>query len=86
MLRWGQAAFVNARSIFRHKGREERTELIRFVMPDSLLERNTVIPTFKPPFDIIWRLAQQARNAGRRGASEAEIDRTALLPGVDSNF
>lgn len=26
-------------------------------MPDAVLEHNTVIPAFKPPFDIISRMA-----------------------------
>ena len=86
----------NTGDIFRHKGQAERTELIRFVMPDSLLERDTVIPTFKPPFDIIHKLAVEAREVAQRYVLEGENERRAapipetarlvLLPGVDSNF
>lgn len=75
---------TNAHSLWK-RGQAERTELIRFVMPDSTLERDKIIPTFKPPFDIIWRLAQEAREAAR-GAYKAEEACTVLLPGVDSNF
>ena len=45
-------------------------------------------PIFKPPFDIIHRLASEARvidNAGegRRGAALTESECLLLLPGVD---
>ena len=75
----------NAGNIFQHRGEPERTELIRFVMPNSLLEGDKIIPTYKPPFDIIWRLAQEAREAAR-GAADLEITCTVLLPRLDSNF
>ena len=81
----------NSASIYRTKGQKARAELIRFIMPDSMLEKDTVRPVFKPPFDIIHRLAAQARSIdtaveGRRGAALTESECLLLLPGVDSNF
>jgi site-specific DNA recombinase len=72
--------------IFHDKGAAEKRELIRFVMPDSTLEKDTIRPVFKPPFDIIWNLAQEARKVGRRGAALTEPERLLLLPRLDSNF
>jgi len=81
---------TNARKLW-NCGEAERQELLRFIMPDSVLERDTVKPVFKPPYDIIHRLASEARaidNAGegRRGAALSESECLVLLPGVDSNF
>jgi len=77
------------------RGEAERQELLRFVMPDSQLEGNTVRPVFKPPFDIIHRLATEARainnsvvgvTEDEKRAASVEAARLVLLPGVDSNF
>ena len=81
----------NSADIYRTKGQEARAELIRFVMPESLLKHDTILPVFKPPFDIINRLATEARaidnaSEGRRGAALTEQECLLLLPGVDSNF
>ena len=85
-----------ATAIFREKGEAERAELIRFVMPASVLKKDTVVPTFKPPFDIIHKLAVEAREVAQRYVLEGENERRAapipeparlvLLPGLDSNF
>jgi site-specific DNA recombinase len=81
-----------ATEIFRDKGEAEKRELIRFIMPDSILEAGTVIPTFKPPFDIIHRIATDARAleptlaAESLSASATNIPsstRTVLLPRLD---
>ena len=78
----------NSADIYRTKGQEARAELIRFVMPDSLLARDIVRPVFKPPFDIIRRLAGDARKvaADEKTAVPSETARLVLLPGLDSNF
>jgi len=52
----------NAYEFFQSKDKPNRAELIRFILPNSELRGGTVKPTFKPPFDIIWKLAQEARN------------------------
>ena len=51
----------NSRGIFRNRDEAARTELLRFVMPDSIIEGDTVKPVFRAPFDIIRRLAEDAR-------------------------
>ena len=77
-----------ATEIFRRKGQTEKTELLRFIMPDSILEHDTVKPVFKPPFDIIRRLAEDARTVtlDEKTAVPSETACTVLLPGMDSNF
>ena len=85
----------NARDIFRHNGEAERTELLRFVMPNSTLEHDTVKPVFTPPFNIIHQLAEDARaveaavvadSPDAKRAASLEAARLILLPRVDSNF
>jgi site-specific DNA recombinase len=75
-----------ATEIFSQKGPEERRELVKFVLSNSIIDGSTLKPIFKPPFDIIWRLAQDARQVSRRGAALTEAECLLLLPGVDSNF
>ena len=57
-------------------------------MPGSILEKDTVVPTFKAPFDIIQRLAEDARTASvdEKTAVPSETARSVLLPRLDSNF
>ena len=50
-----------ASTLFSDRTAAEKRELIRFIMPNSTLEAGTVIPTFKPSFDIIHRIATDAR-------------------------
>ncbi len=38
-------------------------ELIRFIFPNSNLRDSKVEPVFKPPFDIIWKMAKDARKS-----------------------
>ena len=52
-------------------------------MPDSILEKDTVRPVFKPPFDIIWNIAEDARKVGRGGAALTEPECLSLLPRLD---
>ena len=68
----------NASDIFSHKGQEERTELIRFVMSDSVLANGMVVPTFKPPLDIIHKLAVEARCSAEQYEIDGENERRLL--------
>jgi len=51
----------NAYRFFKSKSKPERAELIRFILSGSKLHDGKVIPAFKPPFDIIWRLTRETR-------------------------
>ena len=51
----------NAYRFFKSKSKPERAELIRFILPDSQLRDGKIEPAFKPPFDIIWQLAQETK-------------------------
>jgi hypothetical protein len=51
----------NAQEFYLSRGQAERAALLHFVMPGSTLKDEKVVPTFKPPFDIINRIAQEAR-------------------------
>jgi len=51
----------NASEFYRNQGQAERAALLRFLMPGSSLQGDRVVPAFKPPFDIIHRIAQEAR-------------------------
>ena len=75
----------NASDFYKNRDQETRRALLDFMMSGSTLQDDAVIPVFKPPFDIIHRLAQEAQKAAR-GAYEAEDTRLLLLPGLDSNF
>jgi len=60
----GIKLIVIARNIyhfFQSKSKPERAELIRFILPNSHLRDGRIEPAFKPPFDIIWRLAQETK-------------------------
>jgi hypothetical protein len=58
----------NASGCYRSQGQAERAALLRFLMAGLTLQGNRVVPAFKPPFDIIHRIAQEARtcDSGRR--------------------
>jgi site-specific DNA recombinase len=81
-----------ASTLFSDRTEAEKRELIRFIMPDSILESGTIRPIFKPPFDIIHRIATDARALEPTlanipdPASIPSSGWSALLPGVDSNF
>ncbi len=53
----------NAQESFRTRSQEARAALLGFILPDSTLQADRVAPAFKPPFDIIHRIAQEARRA-----------------------
>jgi hypothetical protein len=85
----------NASEFYRNQGQAERAALLRFLMPGSSLQGDRVVPAFKPPFDIIHRIAQEARacETGRRApvgakkqAEEASSACPTLLPRKDSNL
>jgi hypothetical protein len=49
----------DAHRLFQEKGQPERAALICLMLAGSELKDKTVVPAFRPPFDIIWRLAQE---------------------------
>ena len=51
----------NAQEFFRTHGQAERAALLAFILPGSTLDRDRVVPAFKPPFDIIHRIAQDTK-------------------------
>jgi len=55
-------------------------ELIRFILPNSKLHDGIVMPAFKTPFDIIWKLAQEARNYKPDIKKEAAEDLSTACP------
>jgi len=80
----------NAYEFYQSKDQPIRAELIRFIFPNSNLRGGKVVPVFKPPFYIIWKLAQEARNykPGQKKQT-AEGFSTACpiaLPRQDSNL
>ena len=55
-------------------------------MPGSALKDDRVIPAFKPPFDIIHRIAQEARRIAQSTKKAAPVPEAAcpiLLPLLD---
>ena len=70
----------NAQEFYRSRGQTERTALLGFIMPGSMLKDKLVDPTFKPPFDIIHRIAQETKKA-----ASVEAACPVLLPRPDSN-
>ncbi len=69
----------NAQEFFRTHGQAERTALLAFILPGSTLERDRVVPAFKPPFDTIHRIAQETK----RAASDLPTACPILLPLLD---
>jgi site-specific DNA recombinase len=65
----------HAQEFFRTHSQEERATLLRSILPGSTLSQNRVVSVFKPPFDIIHRMAQEIKKA-----ASPEADRPALLP------
>jgi hypothetical protein len=53
----------NAQQFYRSRGQTERTALLGFIMPGSVLKDRLVDPTFKPPFDVIHLMAQETKKA-----------------------
>ena len=78
----------NAYAFFQSKDQPKRAELIRFIFPNSNLRDGKVKPVFKPPFDIIWKMAQQARKHKSVNKKQAASEPAACpiaLPRQDSN-
>jgi hypothetical protein len=85
----------NASEFYRTQGQAERAALLHFLMPGSSLQGNRVVPAFKPPFDIIHRIAQGARACDSAQRALEGIKKQAegtpsacptLLPRKDSNI
>jgi site-specific DNA recombinase len=53
----------NAQEFYRTHGQAERAALSGFILPGSMLDQGRVVPVFKPPFDIIRRIAQETEKA-----------------------
>lgn len=51
----------NASPLYQSQGTAERAALIRFIMPGSMLQEETVVTAFHPPFDILDRMAHKSR-------------------------
>jgi len=79
----------NASEFYRSKGQAERAAFLQFVMPGSALQNESVVPAFKPPFDIIHRMAMEARTyqQGNKKQAPANLANACpiLLPRPDSN-
>jgi len=76
----------NARQFYHSQGQTERATLLRFIMSGSVLQDGRVVPAFKPPFDIIHRMAQEARRYPEDTKKAADAVPTAcpiLLPLLD---
>ena len=71
----------NAQEFYRTHEQAERAALLGFILPASTLDRDRVVPTFKAPFDIIHRIAQETKKA----APDPETACPVLLPRPDSN-
>ncbi|MCX7038830.1 MAG: recombinase zinc beta ribbon domain-containing protein, partial [Spirochaetes bacterium] len=67
----------NAQESYRSHSQAERTALLGFILPGSTLKNDQVLPAFKPPFDIIHRMAQEARRFPQDTKKQAEGDPTA---------
>jgi hypothetical protein len=57
----------------------EQAALLGFILPGSTLDQRRVAPAFRPPFDIIHRIAQKAKQA----APDPETACPTLLPLLD---
>jgi len=78
----------NALEFYKAHGQEKRAKLLQFVFQSMKLEKERVIPVFKPPFDIIHALASDARtltpSAGiKRQAASYEAACPIELPRLD---
>jgi hypothetical protein len=71
----------NVQEFFRTHSQAERAALLGFILPGSSLDQKTVAPAFKPPFDIIHRIAWETKQA----APDPEAACPVLLPRTDSN-
>ena len=67
----------NAQEFYRTHSQTERAAILGFILPGSTLDRNGVVPAFKPPFDIINRIAQEARACANGDHSHEDIKKQA---------
>jgi hypothetical protein len=51
----------NASRFYQSQGQAERATLLGFILSGSTLKDDQVVPAFKQPFDVIRRIAQEAR-------------------------
>ena len=75
-------------NLTQEKGQPEQAALVRFLLAGSELKGKTAVPVFRPPFDIIWCLAQEARKHQEeieKKAAERSAACMILLPRTDSN-
>jgi site-specific DNA recombinase len=70
----------NAYGFYQSKDQPIRAELIRFIFPNSKLRDGKVEPVFKPPFDIIWKMAQEARKYKTSHKKEEAEDLSTACP------
>ncbi len=78
----------NAQEFYRTHGQAERAVLLGFILPGSTLEGDRVVPAFMPPFDIIHRIAEEARQTTeltKKQAAPLETTCPVRLPRPDSN-
>jgi len=70
----------NAYQYFQRKDQPIRAELVRFIFPNSNLRDGKVEPVFKPPFDITWKMAQEAPKYRPIHKKEAAEDLSTACP------
>jgi hypothetical protein len=78
----------NALEFYKTHGQEDRAKLLQFVLQGSKLEKERVIPVFKPPFDIIHALSVEARTLTappgiKKQAASCEATCPIELPAAD---
>jgi site-specific DNA recombinase len=70
----------NASEFYKSQGQAERAALLRFLMAGLSLQGDRVVPAFKPPFDIIHRIAQEARACARAGIKKQAEEASSACP------
>jgi hypothetical protein len=76
----------NAQEFFHTHGQAERAALLGFILPGSTLDRDRLVPAYKPPFDIIHRIAEEARRTTegtKKQAASLETTCPVRLPLLD---
>lgn len=78
---------MNATNIYRTGDQDQKAELLRFIMPGSLLEHDQIVPIYASPFDIIHQMAADARDtrAKEKAIPRKESPCPIKLPRLDSN-
>ena len=70
----------NAQEFFRTHGQAERAALLSFILAGSALKDDRVVPAFKPPFDIIHRIAKEARSHSQDTKKQAPANLANACP------